>query len=99
MGAPYHTSVLVEPALHFLVGPADGVYVDGTLGGGGHTERLLLTLSPGGRVIGIDRDAESMAFARARLQRFGDRVTFIRDNTSRIVQILSSVGIDRVDGV
>jgi len=94
----YHTPVLVESVLRYLPAAPDGIYVDGTLGGGGHTEQLLEHLSPAAKVIGFDRDAEAIAFARLRLARFGERVLFVAEEAARLLPALRALGIDRIDG-
>ncbi len=99
MGLPFHDPVLSEKVIQLLVTSVDGVYVDGTLGGGGHTERILMTLSPLGRVIGIDRDADAIAFTRSRLKHFGARALIVHGNTDKLVRILLSAGITGIDGL
>src|SRR5256885_886391 len=75
-----------------------GVYVDATLGGGGHAEAILDRIVPGGRLIGIDRDEQALEQASRRLERFGGAVTLIRENFAAIRAVLLSPGIDRGDG-
>src|SRR3989442_7144375 len=75
------------------------MYVDATLGGGGHAEAILDRIVPGGRLIGIDRDEQALEQASRRLERFGGAVTLIRENFAAIRAVLVSQGIDRVDGV
>src|SRR3989442_8393160 len=75
------------------------MYVDATLGGGGHAEAILDRIVPGGRLIGIDRDEQALEQASRRLERFGGAVTVIRENFAAIRAVLVSQGIDRVDGV
>ncbi len=77
---------------------AAGIYVDATLGGGGHTEALC-ELAPGVRVIAIDRDLVAIEAARARLAPFGDRVTFVHSSFGEIARVLADLGVARVDGV
>ncbi len=81
----YHTPVLVDAVLQFLQPRPGGIYVDGTLGGGGHSEKILMNSSPSSRVIGFDMDPEAIAFARNRLRQFGERVQFIRDNAANFL--------------
>lgn len=76
-----------------------GVYVDATLGGGGHAEAILERIAPGGRLIGIDRDDEAGAEASRKLQRFGEAVVIVRENFAAIKEVLSSVGLLQVDGI
>lgn len=75
------------------------MYVDATLGGGGHAEAILDQIAPGGRLIGIDRDERALEQASRRLERFGEAVTLIRENFAAIRAVLLALEIDRVDGV
>ena len=77
----------------------DGIYVDGTLGGGGHASLVLSRLGEGGRLIGLDQDADAIAAATERLKPYGDRVTVIRTNYENIKEALASLGIAKVDGI
>jgi len=77
----------------------DGIYVDGTIGGGGHAEALLDRLTERGRLIGIDRDEEALAAARERLRRFGRRVVLRQGTFSEMEAILTELGIEDVSGV
>jgi 16S rRNA (cytosine1402-N4)-methyltransferase len=95
----FHTPVLVESVLHYLQPAPGGVYVDGTVGGGGHAEQILMKSSPSGKVIGFDMDSDAIAFARKRLERFGDRVTLIRDNVANIGKQLADAGFGRLNGM
>src|SRR5437870_1591226 len=76
-----------------------GVYVDATLGGGGHAEAILDSIVPGGRLIGIDRDEQALEQASRRLERFGGAVTLIRENFAALKVVLQSLGLDRAEGV
>ncbi|MBI1807204.1 MAG: 16S rRNA (cytosine(1402)-N(4))-methyltransferase RsmH [Ignavibacteria bacterium] len=98
MEPEYHTPVLVEEVLRYLPTVPDGIYVDGTLGGGGHAEAILMRLSPGGRLIGFDQDREAIASARLRLGQFGDQVTYLHENVSHIETALHTIGVDRISG-
>ena len=77
----------------------DGLYLDGTLGGGGHSYHIAEKLTAGGRLIGIDQDEEAIAAATKRLEPFSDRVTIIRDNYENAVTRLREIGITGVDGI
>lgn len=92
-----HISVLFEESIEALRIKDDGIYVDGTLGGGGHSHGIL-TKNNSCRLIGIDRDKEAIAAASKRLEAFSDRVTIVRNNFSQIRSILSDLGIDKIDG-
>lgn len=94
----FHIPVLREEIHHLMNPRAGGVYVDGTLGHGGHTMMLLEASAPTGRVIGIDRDARNLATAQ---QRIGatDRLTLVQDDYRNLAAILAAQGIDKVDGI
>lgn len=97
--AKIHCSVLPLETIEFLAPKSDGVYVDGTLGLGGHTEAILQNSSPRGRVIAFDWDEAAIVKSRERLKPFGDRLTIVRRNFSEIAEGLDEVGIDKVDGI
>ena len=97
--AKIHCSVLPLEVIEFLAPKSDGVYVDGTLGLGGHTEAILKSSEPHGRVIAFDWDEAAIAKSRERLKPFGDRLTIVRRNFSEIAEGLDEVGIDKVDGI
>lgn len=94
-----HTSVLLEETIENLQIKPDGVYVDGTLGGGGHSCRIASALHEGGRLIGIDQDEAAIEAAGRRLAPYRDRVTLIQDNYCNAVQVLRQRGIEKVDGI
>ena len=94
-----HLSVLPEEVIEGLKVDPSGIYVDGTLGGGGHAFLVAEKLSRGGRLIGIDRDAEAIEAAAKRLEPFKDRVTVVKGNYENAKQILSELGIDKVNGI
>jgi 16S rRNA (cytosine1402-N4)-methyltransferase len=94
-----HTSVLLEETIEGLAIKPDGIYVDGTLGGGGHSYRIAEQLTAGGRLIGIDQDADAIEAATKRLSPFADRVTICRSNYSDMKQVLIGLGIEKVDGI
>lgn len=94
---PPHTSVLLAETIAALDPRAGGIYVDATLGAGGHAEAILAT--PGTRVIGVDRDEAALALARERLAAFGDRVTFVHGRFSEIEAHLARLGVSQVDGL
>lgn len=95
----YHIPVLLEPTMESLALKTDGIYVDGTLGGGGHSENILLRTSPDGRLIGIDQDDEALAAASGRLAQFGGRFTAVKANFCQMKEVLADLGIDKVDGI
>ena len=94
-----HTSVLLHETIDSLHVKPDGIYVDGTLGGGGHACTLCRKLGEKGRLIGIDQDADAIRAAGERLREFGDRVTIVRSNYVDTPRVLSELGIPAVDGI
>lgn len=94
-----HTPVLVDEVLAFLSPHPDGIYVDATLGEGGHAEAILHASSPHGRLVGIDRDAEVLAVARQRLERFGARLQVIHGHAGTMRNILEGLHVPTVDGI
>lgn len=94
-----HKSVLLEETVGNLNVKPDGIYVDGTLGGGGHAYEVCRQLSEKGRFFGIDQDDAAIQAARERLAEFGDKVTIIRSNYCNMVAALKEKGITGVDGI
>lgn len=94
----YHVPVMLEEVLGFLVTDKDGVYVDGTLGGGGHSAALLDCLGAAGMVVGLDRDIDALCFAEKRLQKFGSRFRAVQSNFREIPQVLADLGIKQISG-
>ena len=96
---PIHIPVLLEEALQLLAPVDGGIYVDGTLGLGGHTEKILQSCSPSGRVIGFEWDANALELATKRLTPFGQRFSAQHRSYSEMMVGLTEMGIQRVDGV
>lgn len=94
-----HTSVLLDETIEQLQINPDGIYVDGTLGGGGHAYQVCKRLSSKGRLIGIDQDADAIEAASKRLSEFSEKVTIVRSNYSDMKNVLLSLGIQKVDGI
>ena len=94
----HHVSVLLEECLDGLNIKPDGIYVDGTLGGAGHSSQIAKRLTTG-RLIGIDRDPVALRAAGERLAPYADRVTLVHSNFCEISQVLEDLGIDGVDGI
>ena len=94
----YHVSVLLEECLEGLHIRPDGIYVDGTLGGAGHSSQIAARLTTG-RLIGIDRDPVALKAAAKRLEPYKDRVTLVHSNFCHIAQVLKDLEIPQVDGI
>ena len=94
-----HTSVLLHETVDGLNIRPDGIYVDATLGGGGHAFQVCSRLNSKGRFIGIDQDAAAIEAASARLSVFGEKVMIIRSNYCDMKARLQEIGIDKVDGI
>ena len=94
-----HTSVLLEETIEGLKIKPQGIYVDGTLGGGGHSGEIVKRLETGGRLIGIDQDEAAIKAAGEHLKEFEDKVTIIRSNYRNTRSVLSAIGITQIDGM
>ena len=94
-----HKSVLLYETVDSLNIRPDGIYVDGTLGGGGHAYEVCGRLGEHGRLIGIDQDADAIAAATQRLAEYKDKVTVVRSNYENIAAVLHDLGIEKVDGI
>jgi 16S rRNA (cytosine1402-N4)-methyltransferase len=94
-----HTPVLLDEVVSFLSPHSDGIYVDATLGEGGHAEAILQASTPQGRLVGIDRDAEVLAVAEHRLMRFGARAQLVHGHAGALLSILEQLHITAVDGI
>ena len=94
-----HFSVLLEECIENLDIKPNGIYVDGTAGGAGHSSRIAEKLSEGGLLIPIDQDEDAIAVITKRLALYGERVRIVRDNFSNIKGVLDSLGIDSIDGL
>ena len=94
-----HYSVLLNETIENLNIKPDGIYVDGTLGGGGHAYQVASRLSEKGRLIVIDQDADAIAAAGERLKEFGDKITIIRSNYANMKEELHRIGVEKVDGI
>jgi 16S rRNA (cytosine1402-N4)-methyltransferase len=92
-----HTSVLLNESIEYLNIKPNGIYVDGTLGGGGHSLEICKRLSQEGRLLGIDQDDFAINFAKERLKDFKN-VTYVRNNFSHIQTILDELSIEKIDG-
>ena len=94
-----HKSVLLQECIDALNIRPDGIYLDGTLGGAGHSSQIARRLTEGGRLIGVDRDRTALAAAKERLAPYADRVTLVHSNFAEIDAILESLGIPAVNGM
>lgn len=94
-----HISVLLHETVEQLGIKPDGLYVDGTLGGGGHAYEILSRLTQGGRLIGFDQDADAICAGKERLREFGDRAVVLRSNYADMRMQLERLGIEKVDGI
>ena len=94
-----HRSVLLDECIEGLDIKPDGIYVDGTTGGGGHSYEIAARLTQGGRLICLDQDADAIAAATQRLAPFADRVSFVRCNFCEVANACASLGVDHIDGM
>ena len=85
--------------IEYLITDKSGIYIDATLGGGGHSERILEELNEGGRLLGIDRDEDSLKISQKRLRRFGKKVSFFQQSYSQIPELLKNLNLDKIDGI
>jgi len=95
----YHLPVLKEAVISYLITRKHGTYIDGTLGGGGHTEAILHHLTPEGRVIGCDLDRDALDFAETRLAQFQQQCHFFQCNFKDVEDMLKPLNIQKVDGI
>lgn len=94
-----HVSVLLDECIRELAIKPEGIYVDGTLGGAGHSSQIAARLTENGRLIGIDQDADAIQVATERLKPFGDKVTIVRSNYCNIQNVMNDLGIEKVNGI
>lgn len=94
-----HKSVLLNETIESLNVKPDGIYVDGTLGGGGHSYEICKRLGKKGRLIGIDQDADAIEAASSRLEEFKDKISLVHSNYNNIKSVVNELGIDKVDGI
>ena len=95
----YHVPVLVESVVHFLITNPKGIYVDSTIGGGGHAEAILNHLHEKGRLIGIDRDDDAVSYCRKRFSSSGDRIHILHNAFEHVDRILNDLAISEIDGL
>ena len=94
-----HVSVLLDECIDGLKIKEDGIYVDGTLGGGGHSLEIVKRLGEKGRLIAIDRDADALMAAGAKLHAYASKITYVHDDFKNCCTVLDELGIDEVDGI
>ncbi|MFH0931496.1 MAG: 16S rRNA (cytosine(1402)-N(4))-methyltransferase RsmH [Candidatus Zixiibacteriota bacterium] len=95
----YHKPVLKEKVIEYLITDKSGIYIDATLGCGGHSERILEELDEGGRLLGIDKDEDSLKISQKRLRRFGKKASFFQQSYSQIPELLKNLNLDKIDGI
>ena len=94
-----HTPVMLEEVLEYLAPQPGKTIVDATVGMGGHALEIVKRITPGGTLIAIDRDKESLSMAQERLAEYGDHVEFVYGNFSDIEEILKRLKIEKIDGI
>ncbi len=94
-----HTPIMLRECMDYLIQNKNGVYLDCTLGGGGHSYELLKRTSPNGKLIAFDKDSDAIEAAKVRLSEFSDRITYVNDDFKRAPDILNRMGIDKLDGI
>ncbi len=94
-----HASVMPNEVIRFMAPHSGGVYVDGTMGGGGHSLLILEASSPAGRLIGFDQDADALKASQVNLEEFSGRVSFVRRNVADIAAGLAELGVVAIDGL
>jgi 16S rRNA (cytosine1402-N4)-methyltransferase len=97
--APYHTPVLLSEALQFLITRSDGVYVDGTVGGGGHAEGILERLDAQGKLIALDADDDALRASGDRLRKFGTRLLLRKSTFGNLTSTLNELKVSSIDGL
>jgi len=99
MNTEYHEPVLVSEVCEYLVTSHDGIYVDATTGGGGHTKAILETVSPGARIVCFDRDADAIGESKRKLQQWKSQLTFIHDVFGTMQDRLQQLSINKINGI
>ena len=94
-----HQPVMVDEVIAYLVTTPEGIYVDGTVGTGGHSLEICKRIAPKGRLICLDIDSASLQLARKRLALFGDRVKIIKESYVELDKVLQGIGVERVNGI
>ena len=94
-----HKSVLLTESIEWMITDPDGIYLDCTMGGAGHSLEFAKLLSPAGRLIGIDQDADAIKAASIKLQDVACHIDIVRSNFKNFTQVLDSLNIDKVTGI
>ena len=94
-----HKPVMLDECIGALDVKPDGIYVDGTVGGGGHSYEIAARLTEGGRLFDFDKDEEALAAAKRKLEPFADRITFVHDDFKNACAALDAAGVGEIDGV
>lgn len=94
-----HKPVLLNECIQALCIKPDGIYLDGTMGGGGHSYEIAKRLTAGGKLVAVDKDGDAHEAAKKRLRNFSDRIIFVRDDFKNACAVLDELGIDHLDGV
>lgn len=94
-----HISILLKETMEYLNLKPEGIYIDGTLGGGGHTYEICKRISDQARVIGIDQDEDAIKAAKDRLKEFGNKITIVQSNYSEIQSVMTQLNIEKADGI
>ena len=94
----YHQPVLLDEVIEYLITISQGMYVDGTLGGGGHAEKILEKIFPHGKLLAIDADEDSHRYAKTRLQRFQSNCIFVHDNSVHLRSIFQTHNVSSIQG-
>ncbi len=95
----FHIPVMLQKVLENLITKRAGIYVDCTIGGGGHSQKIIELIYPEGWLIGFDQDVEALEFARERLKTYQDRVVLVKSNFSDLEIVLKSLGFNEVSGI
>jgi len=94
-----HKSVLLEEVISFLSPHNNGIYVDATVGSGGHAEKILAMSDPSGRLVGLDIDPKVLVIAKKKLEKFSDRCNLVEANYIEVVNVIKKLGIEKIDGI
>ncbi len=95
----FHTPVMCSQVLNYLITKKKGIYLDCTLGGGGHSEEIIKEIYPDGLLIGLDQDIEALEFAREKLKAYQDKVIIVKSNFTDLKILLQDLGYKQVTGV